>query len=324
MNDTHHEDFEFNHLSSLGTVGFIVILSCGFIMNMFTFMIIILVPHLNKTAFGVMTKYVVVQDGIFSLICLIQCILNVSKNEYVGKQVLCDYQSFYSVFFILSIGLTLCLLSRQIYLQVQINKQPFTRKQIFRYHLCIWTYATAIASLAGYFLHKGQLVPSNTYCTFSMTNIYSSFVFILFAVMLIISSLTYQYIKIFLYIRKTNGNISKDNESAYSAYKYTIKKMFIFVMVFFICNFPIVMVSITETAFKMYVSPHVYLTIAYLVHLNSVFNPILYFWFNPSTRKTIFDRLKKNQVVPLKLIVAEDTINPFHIIMTPKENVCLK
>ena len=56
--------------------------------------------------------------------------------------------------------------------------------------------------------------------------------------------------------------------------------MFIFVCVFLLCSAPILGVSTYEMAANSIAPGYVYLVAGYLVHVNSLLNPVLYFWTN--------------------------------------------
>lgn len=286
-----------------GWIGFIILLLPTLISNLTVFFLVTFSPHLNKSLESYILKFLMLEDAGFSLFCLTQCIINLSHMTIYGSDIGCVIQSIYATFFVLSAGYTLCLISYNIDLKIHM-KSGLSRKQILKLHLMIWCWSLIIAFIGSY-IFSPRLIPSSTYCLSSLLELGSGLLFFIPGVGIISVFLIHRYFKIYLYIKKTTNNLHSGHDEARIRQIAVFKKIFIFILCYFICALPVLIVNLIELITGEILSPAMHLLAGHLIHLNSLFDPLLYFWLNKKSRDVFWYHVKmrceRNRILPLNV-----------------------
>ncbi len=296
-----------------GWIGFITLLVPTFIMNIIVFALVTF-TKLNGTGESSTLKYLMLEDAGFSLCCLIQCAINLSHLQIYGDNIGCIIQSFYATFFILSAGYSLCVIAYNV--DLKINMYPaLTKDKILKIHLIIWIWSASIAVLTSY-VFPPQLMPSDIYCLPSLIHIESGLLFYIPGIGIIGTFLIHRYIKIYLYIKNVANNLISGQKEAHERGIRASKKMLIFVLCYFICALPILIINLYEIITGNSAGAIMHLIAGHLVHLNSLLDPILYFWLNPNSRRIVLNFTKNNKVYEINIA----SINSSKITIEHKQN----
>ena len=367
-----------------GWITYICLLVPTFLLNTLTIALILYTPALRQKANPILVVYLAIEDALLSLFCLVSCIANLTTHSIYLKNVGCALQALYAVFFVISTGYSLCVISLQNYLRVK-GDPGFTHRQIFYIHLAIWLVAAGVAGFSADGIStRPRVMPSGTYCLVSLQQLESGLVFYLPGVvsigafLLLVYTLMYRYIRTRMWrihvIEEQSGS-SPDPEmgwalpgplgpsrgqssprhpqkgqppsprhpsesserpsqlpsqppsptpqkalavlgaspggalggsvlfgpSAHVTRRNSIvqptlhhriraaRKMFAFVVCYFLCALPVLVVSLYEVLAGTDAPGAAHLVAGHFVHLNSFLNPLLYFWTNPSARKAVLN-----------------------------------
>ena len=161
-----------------------------------------------------------------------------------------------------------------------------TNTQVFKAHLLIWCFALCIAILSSSTISTARLMPSATYCLVSLLELQSGLIFYIPGIGVIGIFLIHRYASIYFYLKQSSCNLIQVSaqRKAQQRQVWAAKKMFAFVLAFFICGGPILIVSIVEISVGIIAPAWLHLVAGHLVHLNSLLNPILYVWMNKNSR----------------------------------------
>jgi hypothetical protein len=298
-----------------GWVGFITLLVPTFIMNVTVFSFVTF-TKLNASGESSTLRYLMLEDAGFSLCCLLQCAINLGHMGIYGQDTGCIIQSFYATFFIFSAGYSLCVIAYNVDLKIHM-KSGLTKSQILKIHILIWIWSAAISILTSY-IFPPELMPSGTYCLASLSNIGSGILFYILGVGIIGTFLIHRYIKIYLYIQNVANNLTSGQNEAHARGVKASKKMLIFVICYFICALPVFIVNLYEIISYKSAGPILHLVAGHLVHLNSLLDPILYFWLNPNSRREVLNCQKNTRVYEIHMT---SELNSSKITVQPKITV---
>lgn len=303
-----------------GWGGYITLLVPTLIVNLTVLYLVSTSHRLKKSTEARILKYLMIEDAGFSLCCLIQCIINLSHLEIYGHNTGCIIQSVYATFFVLSAGYTLCVIAYNLYRKIHM-KTSLDAGTVLKLHIIFWIWSAIISVLTSY-VFPPRIMPSETYCLPSLLELGSGLLFYLPGVGIIGIYLVVCYTLIYLEIKKVTKNLSTldsrrlENSNYYEAKKRqtkAAKKMINFVIAYFLCALPVLIVSITEVIIGYSLSPVLHLIAGHLVHLNSLLDPILYFWLNPNSRlafKEFIYYLSCNKYYSTEIKIIEDNEIP--------------
>ena len=275
-----------------GWVGFELLLIPTFFANLVTLILVTYSPRLNRSSASVIIRYLCIEDGLFSLFCLIQCALNLSQRRIVGGFIACETQAIYALFFMLATGYTLCCVAYNSEQKISF-KPGLSSRTVFFLHLAIWSASALIAFLSSLILAEARIMPSSTYCLVSLVSLQSGLVFYIPGVFVIGSFLSHRYFLIYLHVTRESGDLV----SAYAAQKVqaqkrqitVAKRMFVIVCGYFLCALPTVVTSIVEIILQVDAPPEIHLWAGHMIHVNSLLNPLLYVWMNSATRAALWE-----------------------------------
>jgi hypothetical protein len=315
MNDQSSTNWDEGQPYYPGWIGFITLLVPTFIMNVTVFSLVTF-TKLNASGESSTLRYLMLEDAGFSLCCLLQCAINLGHMGIYGQDVGCMIQSFYATFFVFSAGYSLCVIAYNVDLKIHM-KPGLTKSQILKIHILIWIWSASISILTSY-VFPPQLMQSGTYCFPSLIHVGSGLIFYILGVGIIGTFLIHRYIKIYLYIQKVANNLTSRQNEAHARGVKASKKMLIFVICYFVCALPVFIVNLYEIISNNQAGPTMHLVAGHLVHLNSLLDPILYFWLNPNSRKGVLHCRKNTRIYEVHIA---SELNSSKIIVQQKINV---
>jgi hypothetical protein len=105
----------------------------------------------------------------FNLLCVTQCVGNITHMAFSLKDFGCRYQSFYATLLMLSYGFSLALLATASDRLVRHNKR-LPKNFIFNYHVIVWMYCGLAAVLLSVWPGTPKLMASGTFCFPALAN----------------------------------------------------------------------------------------------------------------------------------------------------------
>jgi hypothetical protein len=105
----------------------------------------------------------------FNLLCVTQCVGNITHMAFSLKDFGCRYQSFYATLLMLSYGFSLALLATASDRLVRHNKR-LPKNFIFNYHVIVWLYCGLAAVLLSIWPGTPKLMASGTFCFPALAN----------------------------------------------------------------------------------------------------------------------------------------------------------
>jgi hypothetical protein len=273
---------------SIQWLGYAIFLIVTLLLNLFVFWLVKSSIKLNRTSSGTITKYLCVENSVYSLLCMIQCLLDYDSDRIYMDQIGCNIQAVYHIFFILSLGCTLSISAYNSHRMIRM-KSALTNIQLFKFHCLIWTVSLLIGLLS-IFIAPSPLMPTSIYCFTNLLNLGQGLVFFI-PLCLIICFIIHRYICLYLYIRNSvNEMTSIESVSKESRRQQIIagKRMFLIVFFYLLTVVPWICTSIYEVSVPDSVLTHAYSFIGISIHLNALFDPIIYILFNSNARRHIF------------------------------------
>ena len=273
---------------------YVLLLLPTFLSNASTFLLISYSPRVNTSSTALLVRYLAVEDAAFALLCLVQCVLNLSHGGIVGQYDACELQAAYLLFFALSTGYTLCCIAYNS--EQKIGFKPgLSSRQVLHAHLLAWTAAAAISVIAVAVVAPARLVPSGTYCLAPLNRLPSMLLVAILGSALILGFLAHRYYLMWRHISQhTDGALSGWEQHRLTAQRRQVavaKRMLLLNAVYVACYFPELVVNAYELGSGQQAAPAAHIVSGLLVHLNSFLNPVLYVYCNGGMRQALMDTL---------------------------------
>ena len=167
MNSTDAQDDALTNPYAWGWTSFEVILSLATVSSGLTFVLTQFQHHdPQHLSHCRLIKYLTSQECVWSMICLIQCALNIHHGAFFGGMDACQFQSMYMMFFILMNGFTLCIMAysserRIVLTELGVRMESLSRhvhyhswlqssRSVFLAHLAAWILSAALSGATTY------------------------------------------------------------------------------------------------------------------------------------------------------------------------------
>ena len=257
-------------------MGFII---PALVLNIFVLTVIVTNRNLLNTSSGAIMKYLCIENVIYSLSCF-SIIGMLLANHMFMAEIICNMQTMCNIFLILSIGLTLCILVYNTDRMVKF-KPRFDNSQLLKIHLGIWSFSLIIAIICA--VTESSPV---TYCFVNLINPTQSLIFFVIICSIIIF-IVHRYLSIYLYVKNVVLMTLTQKQQIIAC-----KRMIILVLLFFITIITWICVSLYEYKLNNQ-DKRIFVGIS--IHLNVLFDPILYVLFDLSARKRLMELFCKKQ-----------------------------
>lgn len=295
MSTDHPIDWHSGHEWYGGWINYICLLIPTVINNLVVFYIINSTPELNQSSSSLMVRILALEDAAFSILCLIQCSINLSQMKIAGEVIGCEAQTFYCAFFMLSSGYTLCAIAYNNESKIAC-KNGLTKRQVMLLHVVIWSVAAVIAAGTSYMVRQARLMPSGLYCLVTLVDIESGLLFCIPGVLFIGTFLCHRYWRMYKHVTTAKVSILPFGVGVGATHHRqqhikVAKRMAVIVAIFFACMLPHVLLGLYELLAKTTAPASAYIATGNLIHANSLINPIIYVWMNPATRRALCQRL---------------------------------
>lgn len=193
--------------------GLFIVLVFGVIINGGTFLFMLYNKNIKQLSTVECIKYLVAEDFLSSLVCLIQCILNYHHGELHGELNGCIIEAWQVGFFITITGYSLALISYflRINITVAVNSKKFLRKRkilVFKFHLIFWIVGALFTTGSTYWPGTSRLNSSGTYCIAAFEKPWAAFFFFGVAVFPTVIFLIVQYLWIFIHVYTSKKELS--------------------------------------------------------------------------------------------------------------------
>jgi len=269
--------------------GYLVTLVAGLVLNCFSLYLIKFKKRVRKICLANLIFTLNSIDGMMSLFCFHQCLLNMLYQEQYGHRAGCEAQALLLGFFEFWEAFTLALIAFCLERKVCAGVE-FTDAQVLRVVIASGLFSFFLSACACYLPYAGyHLYPSGTFCFFNLSKPITGFVF---AAGIVIPTLimAQRYKRIWNCVQSAQAILSgKGLEiKAKARYSQMAKKMSLFILTFFGCAAPYLCCAIYEWVTGEYTKPWVDELAGISLHLVSVINPILFFVFNEDVSEVLF------------------------------------
>jgi hypothetical protein len=276
-----------------GWVLYIALLVPTFVLNLLTFLLISLSPRLNASASSLIVRYLAAEDGLFALFCLVQCAVNISSDMMAGEMLGCSLQANYLLFFVLCTGYTICCIAYNNEQKIKF-KTGLSSTQVLCVHASIWAWCALVAVLGCVVAAPARLVPSGTFCAPALEQRDPALVCYLMGAAGVSFFLLHRYYLMWSHVRHHTEELlsqySAQRVEAQARQVRLAKRMLLIIGTYFFCYLPEFVVTFWEAA-NTAASPELHIACACLIHLNSLLNPVLYFFMNQNMRLAAKDLL---------------------------------
>ena len=277
----------------VGWMLYIALLAPTAVLNLLTVLLITLSPRLNGSTSSLIVRYLAAEDGLFALFCLVQCAVNMSDDMVAGGMVGCTVQASYLLFFILCTGYTLCCIAYNNEQRIRF-KSGLSSAQVLWVHVSIWAWCALVTVLGSYVAAPARLVPSGTFCAPAVNQRDPALVCYLMGAAAISFFLVHRYYLMWRHVRHHTSELlsqySAQRVEANARQVRLAKRMLLIVGTYFCCNLPEFILTFWEAA-NSPASPSLHIACACLIHLNSLLNPVLYFFMNSNMQAAVKDLL---------------------------------
>jgi len=274
------------HHFSFFWICYITVLSFGVLLNGVTFLFMVLNKNIHGLTSVSVVKYLVAEDFLSSLVCLIQCCLNYHSGGLLGDHVGCAFEGWQVSFFITITGYSLALISYIV--RVNVTSKAGRKKSrdlfIFKCHICFWVLGALFAVFSAVWPGNSRLNSSGTYCLAAFEKPFGAVFFFGVAVFPTVLFLISQYLWIYIHVYQARSKVDQDKNGDKSrGYDLRNKNLKLaqqlgsLVLVYFICYTPFLASAMYEWITQKYAPPFVDFT-GVLTHVASVANPIMYLW----------------------------------------------
>ena len=304
-------------------IALILLLAPSVVFNLATFLLLSCSPQLTRSSSSLLVRILCLEDGVYSLCCLLSCVLNLHHSSIYGQGVGCTVQAIYMLFFQLCTGYTLCCVAYNSERKVA-GKHGLTQRQVWLTHLVIWLVAALITVLSAVVVQPARVYPSSTFCLVAINELGPALLFWLPGLAVILFLITYRYALLYRYITTRSTELAdqyaKSPAAAASQLRQiaAAKRMAAIVASFLLSNLPFALLGLYELISRRDAPAIVTVSAAWLIHLGSMLNPIIYVWLNGRIRAALSDAARR-------LILSAASVSPAHasalqMTLSPKSN----
>jgi hypothetical protein len=302
---------------------YITVLFLGVLANTATFIFLRVNLRIRKLTSAVIVQYLIGEDGLSSLTCLIQCCINFHTRRLLGEHAACVAEAWQVIFFITITSYTLCLISYILQRQVTGGFKTGSagrflllgdcsfgaadlhhaglgmdiseiRRFAFRAHIAFWTLGILLATGACVWPGRSRLTVSGTYCLPAFDE---DWVLVFFFGAVVIPTalfLATQYLGIYLYLRDArlevghvvNFGEEKPRPPWYHSLKLA-RQLGSLVIAYYLFYTPFLSSACYEWVTGYFSPPWLDCLGGVMIHFSSAANPLLYVWTTKQARKAI-------------------------------------
>ena len=291
-------------------ISLIILLAPSVVFNFCTFLLLSCSPQLSRSSSSLLVRLLCMEDAAYALCCLISCALNLHHMNIYGEHVGCEIQAAYMMFFQLCTGYTLCCMAYNSERKVA-GKRGLSQRQVWLTHVVIWVAAALITVLSTVVVAPPRVYPSGTFCLVAINEIGPALLFWLPGLAVILVAITYRYTLLYRYISQRSTALADQyakTPAAASAQMRQIaaaKRMAAIVASFLLSNLPFAILGLYELCSGQDAPAVVTVSAAWLIHLGSMLNPIIYVWLNGKIRAALSDAVRH-------LLFSTATVSPLH------------
>jgi len=269
-------------------ISYITVLVFGVLLNAATFLFMLLNKNIQRLTSVSTVKYLVIEDFFSSLVCLIQCCMNLHANAIDGDRTGCVIEAWQLSFFITITGYSLCLVSYIVRLNVTgpTIKKKARNVFIFKIQIVFWILGALFATGATVWPGTVRMNSSGTYCIAAFEIPWSAVFFFGVAVFPTVLFLGVQYLWIFIYVYQAKKSVECKLPSKRHHLRLA-RQLGSLVVIYFITYSPFMGSALYEWITDYYAPPLADFT-GVLVHIASVANPIMYIWTSNQAKTEIF------------------------------------
>ena len=292
-------------------ISLILLLAPTVFFNFSTFLLLSYSPQLTRSSSSLLVRILCLEDAVYALCCLVSCIVNFHHSGIYGDHVGCEIQATYMLFFQLSTGYTLCCVAYNSERKVA-GKRGLSQRQVWLTHGIIWTAAAAITVLSVVVVKPARVYPSGTFCLVAINELGPALLFWLPGLAVILAAITYRYALLYRTISRRStlmeDQYAKTPAAAAAQLRQiaAAKRMAAIVASFLLSNFPFAVLGLYELCSDQDAPAIATIVFAWLIHLGSLINPILYVWLNRKIRTALADAAHR-------LIVPSSSVSPLHV-----------
>jgi len=266
--------------NSFGWICYIVVTILGVLINGVTFLLMVYNPNVKKLDSVPFVIYLVVEDFLFSLVCFIQCCINLHHSSQFGDSLGCKIEAWQVTYFMSITGLSLCLIAytmrKRVTTILDVQNPP-----IFKIQVIFWIMGGIFATGGTVWPGKARLNLSGTFCVPSYEEVFPAVFFFGVNVFPTVVFLAVQYSWIFIYYRRiTKHDLMRSRKQLKLA-----RQLAVFVVVYFLFYTPFLLSAIYEWSTKYFAVVSFDIIAGIFTHMASVANPVMYLWVTKPARE---------------------------------------
>ena len=279
-------------------VALTILLAPSVLFNFSTFLLLSCSPQLTRSSSSLLVRILCLEDTLYALCCLVSCALNLHHSSIYGEHVGCEVQAMYMMFFELCTGYTLCCVAYNSERKVA-GKRGLTQRQVWIAHAVFWAVAALITVLSAVVVQPARVFPSGTFCLVAINEVGPALLFWLPGLAVILGAITYRYALLYHYISQRSTLLADQyakTPAATAAQMRQIaaaKRMAAIVASFLLSNLPFAVLGLYELCSRQDAPPVLTIGAAWLIHLGSMLNPIIYVWLNSKIRTAVSDAVRR-------------------------------
>jgi hypothetical protein len=271
----------------------ILILAC--IMNIYAGYLMWFNKEVKKTAQVAFIKYLVVEDFLYSLLCLLYCLFNSIGMHFSSNTFGCRLQAISVQFFVMLTAWTLVFVAYATETIIVSKACIYLGEGAFKYHLVVVPIMFCLTILCVYNPGHAVLNNSQSYCLADFRSIWNSFIFLGIGILPAFGYMIYKYYKVWRFLKAQDESQVLIGAGLSSQHEWKILTRFSsFIIVFFICHFGFFGGSFYSLATGDKMSKEFDLITGIGSHSNSLLNPILYIYLSPVARKAVKFDLRRS------------------------------
>jgi len=266
---------------------YITVLVLGVLTNGGTFLLLTYNKNVQKLISVPLVKYLVIEDFLFSIVCLIQCCLNLGHNTLFGDKTGCIIEAWQVCFFVTVTGYSLCLIAYATRVRVTAKSIVKTNPPILKIHIGFWIFGALFATGATVWPGSSRMPLSGTYCIPAYERVYPAFFFFGMAIFPTIAFLATQYIWIFIYVSRNRLENSNVQQNHFQKQLKLARQLGSLVVIYFIFYTPFLSSAIYEWSTHSFAVVMFDFGSGVFTHAASVANPMMYLWTTNQAKREL-------------------------------------
>lgn len=282
--------FDFGHNYHYAWISYITVLCLGVLLNVLALYFMYLNQKSTKSPITLYLSYLACQDLSASLVCLIQCSINLHQLMILGESTACIIEAWQVCFFVGISGFSVCLYGFYLrertgtsHTRYVLNLQS---SDLLKLHLVVWTIYAGLALMATYWPGQSRLLSSGTYCMPALQSPAAAIIFFGLIIAPCALFLLINYITIYINIKKVRNEVASATTVTDSTAKL-VTQFLCFVIVYCAFYLPFLMAACYEWMTGFHASAYFDLVAGVLTHFVSVMNPIMYVLTTKRIRRAI-------------------------------------